>query len=200
MAGEGQFDVHSSGGFTLEFNLDSSSSSFLLYHICSNTVYLTNVPVPASNLREWKFVKTSTYFLIYCDGIYVGSMSQSDQCFSDSKWNSFLGRGLNFCCGDVVTKEYRIVPSEYTVALKVQEFGNVLKCWGMVGAKIQIVRERQGHGGGWEHGLGNQDAGMIGARLGHGYGEQVWGMIHNQNYVMILKKIKRYRSNFAYAV
>ena len=113
MAGEGQFDVHSSGGFTLEFNLDSSSSSFLLYHICSNTVYLTNVPVPASNLREWKFVKTSTYFLIYCDGIYVGSMSQSDQCFSDSTWNSFLGRGLNFCCGDVVTKYYRIVPSEY---------------------------------------------------------------------------------------
>ena len=112
MEGVGQFDVHSSGGFTLEFNLDSYSSSFKLYHICSSTVYLTNVPVPASKLREWRFVKTSTHFLIYCDGIHVGSMSQSDQCFSDSKWNSFLGRGLHFCCGDIVTKYYRIVPSE----------------------------------------------------------------------------------------
>ena len=108
LSGTSHFDIH--GGFSLEFNLDSYNSQFGLSHVCT-TSYLTNVPVPASNERIWKFVKTSTHFHIYCDGIQVGSLSPSAICL-ESQWNSYIGRGLYFYSDDSATKYYRIVPSE----------------------------------------------------------------------------------------
>ena len=110
--GDMQFDIHGTFGGHIEFNLNSYSSTFPIYMPCGGTSQISNVPVPATNVRVWRMKKTSTEVTLYCDDILVGHFSRSSSslsCLSDSTWNSF---GQSFFFYDDAVTHYRFVTSE----------------------------------------------------------------------------------------
>ncbi|KAL5255600.1 hypothetical protein ACHWQZ_G010988 [Mnemiopsis leidyi] len=113
LSGSKEFDLHRRYGDSdtglIEFFLDSSSSSFQVYHMCSAGT-ITNVPVPASYERTWRISKTTSYVYIYCSGVLVGQFYRwSDwSCLSDDVWNNF-GTYLYFNSDSAASSYYQIV-------------------------------------------------------------------------------------------
>ena len=108
-----EFDLHfkrSSGGdMHIDWHLNSYSSSFSMSRMCGSG-YLSNVPVPATSTRIWKFSKDSNYFYIHCDGRQVARISRYKlSCISDYDWRN-LGRyhGIYFDGTDEVSRYYRL--------------------------------------------------------------------------------------------
>ena len=110
--GDMQFDIHGTFGGHIEFNLNSYSSTFPIYMPCGGTSQISNVPVPATNVRVWRMEKTSIVVTLYCDEILVGHFSKSSStlsCLSNDQWNSF---GQNFQFVDDAVTHYRFITSE----------------------------------------------------------------------------------------
>jgi hypothetical protein len=113
LSGIQQFDIHNAAEGLIEFDLDSSSSTFSVSHLCGVGGNLYNVPVPASNQRVWRLRKTSTYIAMYCEGREVGRFTRSTVWDSCSTAWSDLGRGLFFYDDDHATTHYRFVTSKF---------------------------------------------------------------------------------------
>ena len=110
VSGVREIDIHSNYAFDghIEFTIDSSSSTFYIAMPCGSD-RISNVPVPASNERDWRMTKTSIGLSLYCDEILVGYFSKSSSslnCLSPDQWNNF-GRGLMFV--DSAVTHYQLV-------------------------------------------------------------------------------------------
>ena len=120
VSGSRHFDIHDDSRGLIEFDIDSSSDSFHVSHMCTAGT-LTNVPVPASNTRTWKITKTSSYVYIYCSGYLVGQFSRSSHwsCLSNDQWANF-GRNFYFYSDSSGTNYYRLVStsSKYVINIK----------------------------------------------------------------------------------
>ena len=107
-----EFDLHvktSSGEFHIDFDLSSYSSSLSLSRMCGSG-YMTNVPVPSTSTRIWKFSKNAYNFYIHCDGRLVASIPRSSlSCLNNYDWQT-LGsiHGVYFHSTDAVSKYYRL--------------------------------------------------------------------------------------------
>ncbi|XP_063689074.1 properdin-like [Bolinopsis microptera] len=119
-----QFDIHfqyGSGWIALEWDLSSSSTTISVnIHTsgldtssgCTTDATLTNVPVPSTSTRTWKFSRDSNYLSIYCSGIRVGQLNRESyfNCLSYSQWLR-LGTGsypVFFYSDSAVTHYYRL--------------------------------------------------------------------------------------------
>ena len=100
-----EFDIHfktRSGSIAFEWDLSPTSSQLDLdMHNsgnssgCANDGTLTNVPVPNTVTRIWKFSRDSSYLYIACDGLKVANFSRVSffDCLTDTE---FQGLGTDY--------------------------------------------------------------------------------------------------------
>ena len=116
-----QFDIHfktPSGWIAFQWYLSSTSSQLKLdmhnsghSSQCANDGILTNVPVPNTITRVWKFSQDSSYLYIYCDGYKVASISRTSS-FDCLTYTEFQGLGTDyrvfFYSDSAATHNYRL--------------------------------------------------------------------------------------------